>query len=53
MIIPIIILLFALCLYLFLPYIDSYTDYRGKKHIVIWYTFNGERKFINLIGSQE
>lgn len=36
------------------PWIDSYTDYRGIKYIVLWYTsFKGERKFINILGSQE
>ena len=36
------------------PWIDSYTDYIGEKHTVLWYTnFKGERKFINLIGDQE
>ena len=36
------------------PWIDSFKDYRGIKHILLWYTdFKGERKFINLIGSQE
>ena len=36
------------------PWIDSYTDYIGGKHTVLWYTnFKGERKFINLIGDQK
>lgn len=36
------------------PWIDYYTDYRGIKHLVLWFTnVKGERKFINLIGSQE
>ena len=36
------------------PGIDSYTDYRGIKRIILWYTtFKGERKFINILGSQE
>ena len=36
------------------PWIDKYTDYRGEKHIVFWYSnFKGERKYINIIGGQE
>jgi hypothetical protein len=36
------------------PWIDSYTDYRGEKHTILWYTsYKGERKFINLVGSQQ
>lgn len=36
------------------PWIDVYNDYRGTKHIVLWYTdFRGKRVFINLIGGQE
>ena len=36
------------------PWIDKYTDYRGEKHIVFWYTsFSGERKYIDLVGGQE
>lgn len=37
------------------PWIDVYEDYRGIKHIVLWYSdFKGERrcKFIE-IGDQE
>ena len=34
-------------------WIDYYTDYRGEKHLILWYTnFKEERKFINLIGNQ-
>jgi hypothetical protein len=36
------------------PWIDVYTDYRGVRHITLWYSnYRGERKFINLIGGQE
>lgn len=36
------------------PWIDSFVDYRGNKHVVLWYTdFKGNRTFINLIGDQE
>lgn len=36
------------------PWIDVFKDYRGTKHIVLWYTnFKGERVFINLKGGQE
>ena len=35
------------------PWIDSYEDYKGEKHKVLWYTnYKGERKFINLTGGQ-
>ena len=35
----------------FQPYIDSYIDYRGQHHIILWYNdIKGERKFINLKG---
>lgn len=37
---------------IFNPYIDIYTDYRGKNHMILWYNKNGERKHIDLIGSQ-
>lgn len=34
--------------------LDIFVDYRGKFHIIIWYTNNkGVRKFINLFGSQK
>lgn len=36
------------------PWIDSYIDFRGQKHVVFWFTnHKGERKYINIIGSQE
>lgn len=36
------------------PWIDKYKDYRGVKHIVLWYTnLKGERVFVNLQGDQE
>ena len=35
------------------PWIDCYKDYKGSNYIVLWYTnFKGERKFVNLLGSQ-
>ena len=35
------------------PYIDSYIDYRGNHHIILWYNnIKGERKFINIKGEQ-
>lgn len=35
------------------PWIDTYTDYRGEEHTVLWYTnYKGERKYINIKGSQ-
>ena len=36
------------------PWIDVFKDFRGVKHIVLWYTnYKGERKFINLTGDQQ
>ena len=36
------------------PWIDVFTDYRGVKHRVLWYTnLKGERVFINLIGGDQ
>jgi hypothetical protein len=36
------------------PWIDVFKDFRGVKHIVLWYTnYKGERKFINLSGDQQ
>ena len=33
------------------PWIDKYTDYRGEKHLVLWYTnLKAERTYIDLIG---
>jgi hypothetical protein len=35
----------------FQPYIDSYIDYRGKHHIILWYSnIKGERKYLNIKG---
>lgn len=34
------------------PFIDIFEDYRGESHIVLWYNSKGERKFINIVGSQ-
>ena len=48
------ILLIILLIFYFRPWIDIYTDYKGIKHIVLWYTnLKGKRMFINLIGSQK
>lgn len=51
------IVILAIILIVFLythPWIDSYKDYRGIKHTVLWYTnFKGDRKFIYLTGGQE
>lgn len=55
-------MMIALIIFIFLyiimilsnPWIDKYKDYYGNKHIVLWYTdIFGERRFINLIGSQK
>ena len=48
------IILLIFCVVITYPWIDIFTDYRGIQHIIFWYTnFKGERKFINLLGSQE
>jgi len=50
----IILLIFCVVITYTHPWIDIFTDYRGIQHIIFWYTnFKGERKFINLLGSQE
>lgn len=37
----------------FQPYIDSYIDYRGQHHIILWYSnLKGERKYLNIKGEQ-
>lgn len=49
----IIILIMFVLLYIH-PWIDNYTDFRGQRHIVLWFTnHKGERKYTNIIGSQE
>lgn len=49
----IIMILYAIIGYIH-PWIDNFSDYRGEKHIILWYTnFKGERKFINITGSQQ
>lgn len=48
----IILLIWTIIIYTH-PWIDVYKDFRGKRHIVIWYTnFKEERKFVE-IGGQE
>lgn len=32
---------------------DIFYDYRNQFHIVLWYTFKGQRKFINIVGDQQ
>ena len=34
------------------PFVDMFEDYRGEKHIILWYNYKGKRKSINIIGSQ-
>jgi len=50
-----IIFLILLLLVFASPWIDIFTDYRGIKHIILWYTnmVTGERKFIDLIGGDQ
>ena len=51
----IILIIFLGLIVLFRPWIDYYTDYRGVKHLILWYTNlkTNQRNFINLIGSQK
>lgn len=49
----IIIVIILLVLLIFKPFVDVFKDYRGKYHIILWYnTFNGERKYFNILGNQ-
>ena len=47
----IVMIVYAIIVYTH-PWFDFYTDYRGVKHLVLWYTnYKAERVFINLIGN--
>ena len=48
----IIIIVLLLIKYIYDPYIDCFCDYRGEYHIILWYNFEGQRKYINIIGNQ-
>jgi len=49
MIIFIFILFFIVFIFsVFVPKIDFYTDYRGKEHIVLWYSWGTKRKYLIL-----
>ena len=45
--IGIILMLITFALWFLWPNIDYYTDYRDIKHIVIWYNWFKERKYIH------
>lgn len=32
------------------PYLDIFRDYRDQLHIILWYDWCGNRKYINLLG---
>lgn len=51
MILLLLILIFILYL-IYDPFIDIFTDFRGEYHIILWYNYKGERRFINIIGEQ-
>ena len=52
-VIIILILLILVIGITFQPYIDSYIDYRGQHHIILWYNnLKGERKYLNIKGEQ-
>ena len=49
-----VILIILVIIGIYDPYIDCFYDYRGKYHIILWYNdFEGQRKYINIIGNQE
>jgi len=50
----IVILLLVLILIknIYNPYLDCFYDYRGEYHIILWYDWGKERKYINIIGNQ-
>jgi len=47
-----IIIILSLLVYLS-PYVDIFTDYRDKKHIIIWFNSKGRRKHFDLMGNSE
>lgn len=47
------IIIFTILYSIYDPFIDIFEDYRGEKHIMLWYNKKGKRKFINIIGSQQ
>ena len=47
-----VILIILVIIGIYDPYIDCFYDYRGKYHIILWYNFKGQRKYINIIGNQ-
>ncbi len=52
MILIILFIILVIGIYKFNPFIDIFQDYRGKFHIVLWYTFKNGRKYINIVGDQ-
>lgn len=47
-----ILLLILFTIFVFDPHLDIFHDYRGEKHIILWYNWFDDRRFINIIGSQ-
>ena len=41
------IILIMILLFLCSPHVDYYKDYRNNKHVLIWYNWFSERKFIH------
>jgi hypothetical protein len=53
MYIIIFLIIIVVLMYVYSPYLDIFKDYRGELHIILWYDDSkGERKFINILGSQ-
>lgn len=44
------LIILLIILYFINPYIDMFRDYRGKKHMIIWYNniITNERKYYQL-----
>lgn len=51
MFIVLLILLLVIVYIKFNPYLDIFKDYRGIRHYILWYDWNGERKNIHLFES--
>ena len=54
MIYLIILVIILIIIYkLYNPFIDIFEDYRGEKHIILWYNGKNKREYINIVGSQQ
>jgi hypothetical protein len=46
----IIIIFILILIWYFQPWVDYYKDYRGTKHLVLWYNWKGFRNFYDFSG---